>query len=89
LAYQSQSGRLKSPAEMISEFVILLACSILVLYSSKLSVRIHNKFMDTVDEYGLTQLITQPKRGPNTLDLILKNFIGTLPLMLSSRLVLK
>ena len=29
--------------------------------------------MDTVDDYGLTQLVTQPTRGPNTLDLILTN----------------
>ena len=29
--------------------------------------------MDTVDDYGLTQLVTQPIRGPNTLDLILTN----------------
>jgi hypothetical protein len=29
--------------------------------------------MDTVDDYGLTQLVTQLTRGPNTLDLILTN----------------
>jgi hypothetical protein len=29
--------------------------------------------MDTVDDYGLTQLVTQLTREPNTLDLILTN----------------
>jgi hypothetical protein len=43
------------------------------LKSNSQCVRIHNKFMDTVDDYGLTQLVTQPTRGPNTLDLILTN----------------
>ena len=37
------------------------------LKSKSQCVRIHNKFMDTVDDYGLTQLVTQPTRGPTTL----------------------
>ena len=34
---------------------------------------IHYKFADTLDDHGLIQMVEEPTRGPNTLDLILTN----------------
>ena len=34
---------------------------------------IHYKFADTLDDHGLVQMVEEPTRGPNTLDLILTN----------------
>ena len=36
-------------------------------------VGIHNKFLDTINDLGLTQIVVMPTRGNNTLDLIMTN----------------
>ena len=37
-------------------------------------VNIHHKFTDILDDHGLIQLVEEPTRGTNILDLILTNY---------------
>ena len=37
-------------------------------------VGIHTRFMESIDDLGLTQIVNTPTRGTNTLDLVLTNY---------------
>ncbi|CAC5423219.1 unnamed protein product [Mytilus coruscus] len=38
------------------------------------NVNIHHKFTDILDDHGLTQIVNEPTRGTNTLDLFITNY---------------
>ncbi|CAC5424515.1 unnamed protein product [Mytilus coruscus] len=41
------------------------------------NVNIHHKFTDILDDHGITQIVNEPMRGTNTLDLFITNYPGS------------
>ena len=40
-------------------------------------VAIHTRFIESIDDLGLTQIVNTPTRGTNTLDLVLTNYLSS------------